>query len=68
MSQQAVLVVEADTAARHDLGDFLRDRGYQCVLVSSVQEALEPLAHATFSSRSCTSNPTGRMASTSCIA
>ncbi len=48
MGQQAVLVVEADTAARHDLGDFLRDRGYQCVLVSSVQEALEPLAHSDF--------------------
>ncbi len=48
MNHQRVLVVQGDAAARQSLADVLRDRGYQCVLASSVQEALEPLAHNDF--------------------
>jgi two-component system response regulator AtoC len=48
VGQQAVLVVEADAASRKSLADFLRDLGYQCVVVGSVQEALTPLARSDF--------------------
>jgi len=41
-------VVGADAPVRQSLVHVIRDRGYHCVFVGSVQEALEPLAHGDF--------------------
>jgi two-component system, NtrC family, response regulator AtoC len=39
-----VLIVEPDPNMRESLAAFLGSRGYQCVLTTSIEEALEPLA------------------------
>ena len=48
VNHQRVLVVGADAPVRQSLVHVIRDRGYHCVFVGSVQEALEPLAHGDF--------------------
>ena len=49
MTERRALVVEIDAATQLGLLGFLRVRGYQCVAVSSADEALEALADGSFS-------------------
>src|SRR5206468_11857458 len=49
MAERKALVVEVDAATQLGLLGFLRVRGYQCVAVSSADEAIEALAEGTFS-------------------
>ena len=49
MIERRALVVEVDAATQLGLLGFLRARGYQCVAVSSADEALEALADGAFS-------------------
>jgi two-component system, NtrC family, response regulator AtoC len=48
VEQPRVLIVEPDPIMRHSLSAFLGSRGYQCVLATSIEEALEPLASNDF--------------------
>jgi two-component system response regulator AtoC len=43
-----VLIVEPDPNMRESLAAFLGTRGYQCILTTSIEEALEPLASNDF--------------------
>jgi two-component system response regulator AtoC len=49
MTERRALVVEVDAATQLGLLGFLRVRGYQCVAVSSPDEALEALTDGSFS-------------------
>jgi len=49
MTERRALVVEVDAATQLGLLGFLRVRGYQCIAVSSAEEAREALADGTFS-------------------
>jgi two-component system, NtrC family, response regulator AtoC len=49
MRDPRALVVEIDRATRPEILGFLRDRGYECVEVSSVAEAVHALAGGRFS-------------------
>ena len=49
MIERRALVVEVDAATQLGLLGFLRVRGYQCVAVSSADEAVEALADGSFS-------------------
>jgi two-component system, NtrC family, response regulator AtoC len=48
MTERKALVVEVDAPTQLGLLGFLRVRGYQCVAVSSAEEALEALADSNF--------------------
>src|SRR2546427_634600 len=48
MTERRALVVEVDAATQLGLLGFLRARGYQCVAVSSADEAAEALADGSF--------------------
>src|SRR5919197_122962 len=48
MTERRALVVEVDAATQLSLLSFLRIRGYQCVTVSSGDEAMEALAAGSF--------------------
>src|SRR5207249_2660077 len=49
MTERRALVVEVDAATQLGLLGFLRARGYQCIAVSSADEAVEALADGRFS-------------------
>jgi two-component system response regulator AtoC len=49
MTERRALVVEVDVAAQMGLLGFLRARGYQCLAVSSADEAVEALTDGNFS-------------------
>src|SRR5436190_13641047 len=49
MIERRALVVEVDAATQLGLLGFLRVRGYQCIAVSSADEAVEALADGSFS-------------------
>jgi two-component system response regulator AtoC len=48
VDKPTVLVVEPDPQLSEHLSSFLSNRGYHCLRATSIEEALEPLAHNDF--------------------